>query len=95
MNISQVILRLLAGFGLGVFFYGGLWLTVRQLPVSRHPALLSLGSFWIRSAAVAAGFVFLMNRRWDFGLWLLVAFSIGRFAVSGFLPHERHERRAH
>ena len=30
------VLILLAGLGLGVVFYGGLWLTVRALPKSRH-----------------------------------------------------------
>ena len=37
--------RLMAGIAIGVFFYGGLWITVRQLFTARHPVLLTLGKF--------------------------------------------------
>ncbi len=54
---------LLFAFGaiLGAFFFGGLWLTVRHLPNSRHPALLFLGSVLIRTAAVLSGIWFASN----------------------------------
>ena len=60
----QYFLVLLAGFCLGIVFYGGLWLTVRALPKSRHPAMLALGSLWGRTALVLAGFVLTTAGRW-------------------------------
>ncbi len=78
---------LLAGFGLGVLFYGGLWLTVRALPKSRHPVLLALASFWGRTAAVVAGLVFAMARRWQNALVCLAGFALARIALARWVPH--------
>ena len=47
---------LMAGIALGVFFYGGLWLTVRRLLMTRHPVLLTLGSFCVRTRDRAGRF---------------------------------------
>lgn len=44
-----------AGFGLGCVFFGGLWLTLRGVERSRHPALVVVGSFLLRLGAVGAG----------------------------------------
>ena len=46
---------ILAGLGLGGFFFGGLWWTVRRLPTARHPAALALGSFFVRTTITAGG----------------------------------------
>lgn len=89
MSIVSFVLSLLAGVMLGGAFYGGLWFTVRRLPVTRHPALLALASFWIRSLVVLAGFVLLMKQRWQYGLIALVGFTLGRFAIAKFLPERR------
>ena len=43
-----MILRFGFGILLGVFFYGGLWLTVRNLATTRHPFALTLGSLVLR-----------------------------------------------
>jgi len=88
VNGLNVILSLLAGTMLGGFFYGGLWFTVRRLPESRHPALLALASFWLRSLIVLASMVFLMKLRWQYGLIALVGFPLGRFAIAKFLPQK-------
>jgi F1F0 ATPase subunit 2 len=86
MNTILILVRVLAGFALGVFFYGGLWLTVRRLSDTRHPGLLTLGSFWIRTLLVVGGFLFVMAGRWDYALWSLIGFTAGRFAVVKLLP---------
>ena len=36
------------GSGLGLFYFGGLWLTVQQLPITKHPYRLMLFSFLFR-----------------------------------------------
>jgi F1F0 ATPase subunit 2 len=40
----SLVPSLIAGLALGIFYFGGLWLTVRRLPGARQPALLALGS---------------------------------------------------
>ena len=82
MNALPIISRLLGGIALGFFFYAGLWLTVREISTTRHPVLLTLGSFWIRALVVVSGFLFLMNGRWDFALICMAGFMVGKVAVS-------------
>jgi F1F0 ATPase subunit 2 len=45
-----------AGILLGIFYFGGLWLTVRKLSVSGNPYLLTLGSFFGRTVISLFGF---------------------------------------
>jgi F1F0 ATPase subunit 2 len=40
----SLVPSLITGLALGAFYFGGLWLTVQQLPQARRPALLALGS---------------------------------------------------
>lgn len=80
------ILILLAGFGLGILFYGGLWMTVRALPDSRHPTVLALGSFWGRTALVIAGFLFTTARRWQNAVVCLVGFVLARIVLGHWIP---------
>ena len=42
------IIAFIIGLGLGLFYFGGLWLTVQQLPVTKHPYRLMLFSFLFR-----------------------------------------------
>lgn len=79
-------LILLAGFGLGVLFYGGLWITVRALPNSRHPAMLALGSFWGRGAVVIAGFILLMAGSWQKAIVCLAGFVLARIVLARWIP---------
>jgi F1F0 ATPase subunit 2 len=43
-----------AGAALGIFYFGGLWLTVQRLSSARHPGLLILSSFLVRMAVLLA-----------------------------------------
>jgi len=80
------VLLLLAGFGLGVLFFGGLWLTVRSLPTARHPAGLALASFWGRAVVVMTGLLLVMDGLWQRALAGLLGFVIARVAVSRWIP---------
>ena len=85
MNIVAILFQLLGGLAVGIFFYGGLWFTVNLLAGSRYRALLLLGSFGIRTLVVVSGFPVLIERRWDYALWCLVGFTVGRLAVVRFM----------
>ena len=39
------IIAFIIGASLGLFYFGGLWLTVQQLPVTQHPYRLIFFSF--------------------------------------------------
>jgi F1F0 ATPase subunit 2 len=65
-----------AGLAIGLFYFGGLWLTVSRLSTSRHPALLFAGSFIIRTLA-AVGAIGLLSG----GQWLLVAVCMLGFII--------------
>ena len=72
---ARVLAAVLAGLLLGVFFFGGLWWTVRKTLSSPQAALWFSGSFLARTAVTLIGFWFVAQ-----GDWRRVA---GR--VAGFL----------
>lgn len=68
-----------AGIGLGLLFFGGLWLTVQRLSTTSRPALLALGSFWGRAAVCLVGFYVVM------GHWARLAACLSGFLVVRFV----------
>ena len=75
-----LVVALVVGGGLGVFYFGGLWLTVKRLATSRSPGLLFFGSFVVRTAATLGGFYLVMGGRWErlavCLAWFLVARAV-------------------
>jgi F1F0 ATPase subunit 2 len=65
MSILPLPIVLTAGLALGFFYFGGLWLTVRELPAMRRPALWMLASFAGRTGLSVAGFYLVMDGRWE------------------------------
>lgn len=85
---------LLWGLLLGVFYFGGLWLTVRRLPIVKHQALWTLGSFLLRNVLVAIAFYPVVLRGWQPTLICLGGFIIVRMLVSRRIKaHIRSEDR--
>jgi F1F0 ATPase subunit 2 len=62
--LAELVWALAAGIGLGLFFYGGLWLTVRHLARTRHPARWWLVSFLARALLTAGGLLGIMGDDW-------------------------------
>ncbi len=86
-DLFSILVTLLAGFGLGVVFYGGLWITIRALPGSRHPTLLALGSFWGRTALVLGGLILATGHRWQNAVACLAGFIVARMVLVRRVPH--------
>jgi F1F0 ATPase subunit 2 len=85
MNESMsLVFALLAGALLGVFFFAGLWWTVRKLESSKHVALLFLGSMILRTSVVMLGFYFILGDNWQRLLAGLLGFIIARIIVTRF-----------
>jgi len=73
--ISGFSIAALAGALLGLFYFGGLWLTVRGITCGKKPEILMLSSFIIRLMVALSGFYLVM----DGGMGRLMA------CLSGFL----------
>jgi len=73
---------ILGGFALGVFFFVGLWWTVRRGVISVQPAVLFLGSMVFRTLAVMAGFYCLGRGDWRNIVGSLAGFVLARLFVT-------------
>ncbi|MGB5396690.1 MAG: ATP synthase subunit I [Gammaproteobacteria bacterium] len=73
---------LLEGALLGVFFFAGLWWTVRKIESSKYVALLFLGSMLLRTSVVILGFYFILGDNWQRLLAGLLGFVIARIIVT-------------
>lgn len=78
MSIVYLFVALMAGIGIGLFYFGGLWVTVQRLPTTRHPALWTLGSFMGRTGLSLLGFYLTMGGRWERLLVCLFGFLVAR-----------------
>jgi len=81
MNDIATILKLIAvfagGVALGVFYFGGLWLTVRLLSNSATTPLLVTASYIARTALVLGGIYWLTG-----GQWRAVLICIGGMLIA-------------
>ena len=74
----------LAGLLLGVFFFGGLYWTVRRGLASTHPARWFVASLAVRLAVTLYGFYLVAGAQWPRLLACLVGFLIARGAITWF-----------
>jgi len=77
-----LLVALLEGALLGVFFFAGLWWTVRKIESSKQVALLFLGSMLLRTSVVILGFYFILGDNWQRLLAGLLGFIIVRIIVT-------------
>jgi F1F0 ATPase subunit 2 len=83
MNESLLwVLAWMAGCVIGVFFFGGLWWTIRKGVVSPRPATWFFGSMLVRTSAAVAGFYFISQGHWERLLLCLVGFVMARMLVT-------------
>lgn len=75
----NLVLAFVIGLGAGLFFFGGLWWTVRKA-VERNRPVIFLASFSIRLAAIGV-LIFLFRRDWLALLVLLGGFIAARAIV--------------
>ena len=81
-----------AGAGLGAFFFGGLWWTVRKVASSRRPALWFFASALLRMGIALAGFYLVAGGQWERLIACLLGFVMSRLAVTWLtqLPGQSH-----
>ncbi len=77
------LLYLLIGLGLGLFYFGGLWLTIKNMNQARSPIVLTLGSFILRTGAVFLVLIYVARQGdWENILILLAGFIVSRIFLS-------------
>jgi F1F0 ATPase subunit 2 len=84
-SLIQYGMMIVVGMVLGAIFFGGLWATVRRLPTSKRPGLLTVSSLVLRSAIVCWGVWYFSNG--DAGA--MVACLAGFVAVRLLATHGR------
>jgi F1F0 ATPase subunit 2 len=77
-NVLYLLIAFLVGMGAGIVYFGGLWWTVRQLPFVRQPALLTLGSFFVRTGISLTAFYLASGGHWERILISLLGFIVMR-----------------
>jgi len=84
MNINiYSLLIFFIGLILGLLYFTGLWLTIKNIHKSRSPVLLSLGSFVLRTAAIFLVLIFVARQGSFINiLILLIGFIVGRFILT-------------
>jgi F1F0 ATPase subunit 2 len=92
-GIILFALCVLAGIGLGMLFYGGLWFTVRALPRSDHPVALAFASFSARTVVVLTGFVLVTAHHWQNAVLCLLGFVLARILLGWWIPTQNAARR--
>ena len=81
-DLLTLPLAAIAGVVLGLFFFGGLWWTVQRGVVSRHPALLFIGSMILRLAVATGGFWLVSAGDWRRLIACLAGFLLARWLVT-------------
>jgi len=81
---TEMLAATLAGMLLGVFFFGGLWWTVRRALKSTQAALWFSGSFLARTAVAMTGFYFAAQGDWRRMAGCVAGFLGARLCVIRF-----------
>jgi F1F0 ATPase subunit 2 len=96
--ITQAIVLLgFAAIGavLGALYFGGLWLTIRQLPRLNHPMLWLLASTLTRLALVLAAFYLVSQAQWARLLACLAGFVAFRIHLVHKTRSGMHNQPVH
>jgi len=86
MEALQLIVGFCVGALAGIFYFGGLWFTLRRLPRARHPIVLALGSLVLRTGIAVTVFVLMVRGgRWQRLLLCVAGFVVARLVLVGVL----------
>lgn len=89
-DILFYVTPFMAGIFVGLFYHIGLWWTVKALPSSQNPALLSIGSFYIRMGITLLVFYLVMNNSWKRLGVCLLGFLVVKFTMTRMLRPEEN-----
>ena len=85
----ELVIAALSGILLALFFFGGLWWTVRQVTEEAKSAGWLLGSFVARSTVVLVGFYLVGSWSWQALAVAAATFVMMRFVATRYLGLEK------
>ena len=85
-SAAGYLAALAGGAACALFYFGGLWLTLRHTLNARHAAVLVVLSFWSRTAVVAAMIFVLADGRLDRLALCVVGLLVTRTLLLRKLP---------
>lgn len=83
-RIFLILSAFILGLALGSFYFGSLWITVRQLPTAAYPARLFISSWLCRIVITLLGFYLVMDGQWQRALISLAGFVTARIVLTHF-----------
>jgi F1F0 ATPase subunit 2 len=86
------LFNFVAGVGLGIFCFGGLWLTVRQLATTEQPLLWMGLSFLGRLGLTLFGFYLVADGHWERLLVTIAGFFLARLLLVRRLSNLKQQR---
>lgn len=89
INSIVLVLNLLGGILLGLFFFGGLCWTVQKSLSATQPALWFLISGLLRNSIALTGFYLLAEHDWQRLLASLIGFILARFLIIKITTQEK------
>ena len=92
VDFSLWILAFLWGIFLGVFYFGGLWLTVSALPRKKRPKRWLAVSYVLRLAGALAGFWIIIYKGGSAFFFTLAAFFLVRVTLTRVLIPKNGEK---
>lgn len=90
-DLLPALLAWLMGGALGVFFYGGLWWTVKQYVASPRVAWWFLASFLLRTGVTVTGFYRVGDGQWQRFLLCLAGFFMARLLITWLARTPGHQ----
>jgi F1F0 ATPase subunit 2 len=89
----MLVLAACAGAAIGVFYFMGLWFTLKRIKDAKNPGLFTLGSFMGRTAAAVFLFYLLVRGGyWESGLAALAGFIVSRIVLVLLQKHRTRVR---
>ena len=87
----SLLLTAIGGVCLGLFYFGSLWITVRQLSTTQWPIHLFVGSYLGRLTIAGLGFYLLIDGSWQRAIAGLFGFIFARtVSIERWGPNRSH-----
>jgi F1F0 ATPase subunit 2 len=88
MDVSRLLLAVIFGAAMGVFYYGGLWLTVQRLSRVKNPTFWSSLSLLTRVCVILGLCYFFLDLPQAAVLAAFVGFLVARTLLMGAVHKE-------
>lgn len=95
MIVIYLLIAFLFGLLIGLFYFGGLWVTIRKINQTKSPLALTMVSFLVRLVVSMFLFYFVLKMGdWQHLIAALIGFILMKFVlVQKLKPREEEKER--